>query len=676
MRSTRARALAPWLVGLVATTAGVWAAITWQYAQPPLRGHEASDPATSLVAALLRLLATFAGLATLASLAGVVLTARRGTGRRAQLGEPALDRMATARHRAVGWAAASLALVPFDAADTSGLAVTVALPNLRDFLLSTQTTQAWLLTAVVAFVLSCVVPFVRTWPTAVLLLVVGVLVQLPTVVTAQVSVGAGHDLATDAAVVMTLAVAAWSASALALPRRPDADVLRRHHRLAGLALLVALPSRVLIGVFEMAGESWLAPGYGASVLVAVGLLVLLALGWLLRSRLLVSSRPVPAVRLVTVEAVLLVLLAGVSVVQSQLVPPRFRVPQTSQQNFLGYEVPAPPSWESLLLPGRVNLLLLLLAVAMVGLYLLGVRRLHRRGDTWPRGRTAAWLGGWAMVAYVSVSQVWQYASTTFSWHMVLHMALNMGAPALLVLAGPITLLLRARASARRGQLLSLRDAVTAGLGARALHVLGHPILIWALFVGSFYLLYLTGLFDVVMKYHWSHQLMNIHFLLVGALYYQVAIGVDSPGRPIPHVAKLGYILAAMPFHAFFAVAVLNSAEIGAGYYTGLDLTWAPDLAADQQVGGQLAWGLGELPLIGVTIALLAQWFGSEERAARRFDRATSAGHDTSLDAYNEMLAELARRERAQPDGKRPDGERVDGEQPVARSGGSGGEAAR
>lgn len=650
VNSVVARSRTLWLVGLAVTAVALWAAIGWEQGQPPLRGRENTDLFTSQMAGAIRLLATFAGLGTVASLAAVVLPGRRPQQRGAGLDEDALDRMATTRHWAIGWTTAALALVPFDAAQTSGIAVSVAAQNLRDFLLSTQTTQAWLLTAVVAFGIASVLPFVATWRTAVALLAVSVALHLPTVVTAQVSVGADHDLATDAAIVLSLTSTLWFGAALALSALPGVrvDVLRRYQRVAGAALVVALPARALIGWFEMAGSGWLTAGYGTTVVVPLVLLLGLGVCWLLRHGLLRQGRLAAARRLLGVDALLGLLITGVAVVQSVLVPPRFRVPQTPQQNYLGYEVPDPPSLLSLVLPGRPNLLLVLVAVTMITVYLLGVRRLHRRGDRWPGGRTAAWVVGWAAIAYLGLSQVWQYASTTFSWHMVVHMGLNMGAPALLVLAGPMTLLLRTRANAQPGRLLSLRDVVTSGLSSRLLHVVGHPLLVWAVFVSSFYLLYLTGLFDVAMKYHWSHQLMNLHFLVVGSLYYQVVIGVDAPGRPLPHIAKLGYILAAMPFHAFFAVAVLNSGVIGANYYSGLDLTWAPDLAATQQVGGQLAWALGELPLLGVTIALLAQWFSSDQRAARRFDRAYNAGHDTSLDAYNEMLAELARRDRGEP----------------------------
>jgi len=151
-----------------------------------------------------------------------------------------------------------------------------------------------------------------------------------------------------------------------------------------------------------------------------------------------------------------------------------------------------------------------------------------------------------------------------------------------------------------------------------------------------------------MRYHWAHQLMAVHFLVIGYLFYWLVIGVDRPPRPLPHIAKLGYIFAAMPFHAFFAVAVLSGgAIIGQDFYTLLGLPWLHDLAAQQRAGGQVTWATGEIPLFIVIIALVGQWFQQDTREAKRKDRAADAGHDDSLAAYNEMLAALAARDRGQ-----------------------------
>lgn len=68
------------------------------------------------------------------------------------------------------------------------------------------------------------------------------------------------------------------------------------------------------------------------------------------------------------------------------------------------------------------------------------------------------------------------------------------------------------------------------------------------------------------------------------------------GRALPHIAKLGMAMAAMPFHAFFGVILMNGRTVIAdSYYRMLDIPWA-DLPAAQELGGGVAWAGGEIPL--------------------------------------------------------------------------------
>ena len=88
-------------------------------------------------------------------------------------------------------------------------------------------------------------------------------------------------------------------------------------------------------------------------------------------------------------------------------------------------------------------------------------------------------------------------------------------------------------------------------------LLTHPLVSLALFVGSLYGLYFSPIFAAALPYHWAHQLMWLHFLLVGYLFFWPIIGVDRSPRPLPHVARLALLLASMPFHAFFGVVLLE-----------------------------------------------------------------------------------------------------------------------
>jgi cytochrome c oxidase assembly factor CtaG len=351
-----------------------------------------------------------------------------------------------------------------------------------------------------------------------------------------------------------------------------------------------------------------------------------------------------------------VLLAGavvallLRIVLSRRTPPRFlNGTDTPTDVLIGYDLPEPVSTASLLLDWRFNLIFGTGALLLAAGYLLAVRRLARRGDAWPVDRTAAWLAGCAVLLLATSSGVGRYAAGVFSVHMVAHMALTMLAPALLTLGGPVTLVLRALPPAGRGRPCGPREWIADAVSSSLVRSLTHPLPLLTLWVGSFYALYLTGLFDAAIEVHWGHQLMNLHFVLVGYLFLWPLAGADPAPARLPHLARLAVLLASMPFHAFFAIIVMStSTVIGGDFYRQLSLPWLPDLLHDQQVGGGLAWATGELPMLLVIIALLVRWARDDEREAARRDRRTTAADD-ELRTYNEMLARLAGAEPAQLD---------------------------
>jgi cytochrome c oxidase assembly factor CtaG len=274
-----------------------------------------------------------------------------------------------------------------------------------------------------------------------------------------------------------------------------------------------------------------------------------------------------------------------------------------------------------------------------------VRRLRRRGDAWPTGRIVAWLCGCAALLFATSSGVGRYMPAMFSMHMAAHMLLSMLVPVLLVLGGPVTLALRALPAAGRNDPPGPREWLLAALHSRVSKFLTNPIVATVLFVAGFYGLYFGGIFDVAASSHAAHLAMNLHFLLTGYLFYWVVIGVDPTPRPIPPLAKLGVVFASLPLHAFFGVLLMGSDTVLAGsFYESLKLYWHTDLIGDQRLGGGIAWAAGEIPLVLVMIALLIQWTRSDQRDAKRLDRAADRDDDADLEAYNAMLAQMAKRD--------------------------------
>ncbi|HTM84008.1 MAG TPA: cytochrome c oxidase assembly protein, partial [Mycobacterium sp.] len=233
--------------------------------------------------------------------------------------------------------------------------------------------------------------------------------------------------------------------------------------------------------------------------------------------------------------------------------------------------------------------------------------------------------------------------------MAAHMLLSMLIPILLVLGAPTTLALRALPTAGRDGPPGPREWLLAGLHSKVSVFFTNPVIAAIIFVVGFYALYFGSIFDSVVNNHAGHVGMNVHFLLSGYLFYWVVIGVDPTPRPSSHLVKLAVVFASLPMHAFFGVLLMGRhTVIGEAFYASLGLSWHTDLIGDQKLGGGMAWAAGELPLVIVMIALLAQWRRTDERTAKRLDRAADRDDDAELAAYNAMLTELARRDAPRP----------------------------
>ncbi|CAM5637776.1 Cytochrome c oxidase assembly protein OS=Streptomyces alboniger OX=132473 GN=CP975_01645 PE=4 SV=1 [Streptomyces alboniger] len=105
------------------------------------------------------------------------------------------------------------------------------------------------------------------------------------------------------------------------------------------------------------------------------------------------------------------------------------------------------------------------------------------------------------------------------------------------------------------------------------------------------------------------------------------------------------LFAGMPFHAFFGIALMMATQPMVGTYTHPPASARHRRAGRPGGGGRHRLGVERDPLVVVLVALLFQWRRSEDREARREDRAADRDGDKELEAYNAYLASLAARGR-------------------------------
>lgn len=559
---------------------------------------------------------------------------------------------------ALTWFFGALLSVPFTAADAVGrpVADVLSTDTLVNLIGALPQVKAWLFTAVIALALLVATRFVLSWGWTVALFAVALVGVAPVAVTGHSSAGGQHDVATNSLLLHLVAAALWVGGLVALlahGRRAGEHLGLAASRFSKVALvcwIVLALSGVVNSLVRVSPSELFTSGYGLLVLAkTAALLVLGVFGYFQRERgvkaVVERGAGGPLLRLAAGEVLLMLLTFGLAAGLARTAPPESAaaVPDRVEMQ-LGYSLDGPPTLVRLLFDWRFDLIFGTAALVLAALYLLGVRGLRRRGVAWPVGRTVSWLAGCLVILIATSSGFGRYAPAMFSVHMEVHMMLSMLAPILLVLGAPMTLALRAIPPAGKDAPPGPREWLLAFVHSPVSRALTNPVVTLVLFVGSFYGLYLSGLFDSALPEHWAHLLMNAHFLLVGYLFYWPVIGIDPAPRKLPHLGRLGLVFASLPFHAFFGVVLMGmQTVVGELFYRGLALPWNTDLLSDQRLGGGIAWASGELPLLVVLVALLVQWARADEREARRSDRRSDAGDGDDLDAYNAMLKQLADR---------------------------------
>jgi cytochrome c oxidase assembly factor CtaG len=191
-------------------------------------------------------------------------------------------------------------------------------------------------------------------------------------------------------------------------------------------------------------------------------------------------------------------------------------------------------------------------------------------------------------------------------------------PLALALGAPVTLALRTLPRRPRRWLLAV-------LHSRVATVLSFPPLALALYVVSPWALYFSSWYDATLDHVWLHELMHLHLVVVGALFFWPIVGLDPvPGR-VGYPFRMLLVTLTLPFHAFLGVTIMGQETLlGGDHYAALrrlpGYGWLPDAMADQHLAGGLLWSSGDLVGLGLAAVLFAQWVRASTQEAAREDR--------------------------------------------------------
>ncbi len=248
-----------------------------------------------------------------------------------------------------------------------------------------------------------------------------------------------------------------------------------------------------------------------------------------------------------------------------------------------------------------------LLALVAGLYGWGMRRTRR---PWPVWRAAAMAGALAALGIAFSGALADAADRRLEAHMVEHLLIGVVAPALIAVAAPIGLALRALPRAPR-------RALGQALTGRAIRFLSRPVVAFPLATAVLFAYHMIpAVFDAAFEAPAVHALEHAALFWTALPCAMLVVGAD----PLPHrPSGVGVV-------GWMSVPMVAMAGIGAAYTSWQTIHFAHYAAftgalADQQAAGTVMWaGAAAMVPLTVLAAWLALW--REEQRQRRRDAAT------------------------------------------------------
>ncbi|WP_439376956.1 cytochrome c oxidase assembly protein [Amycolatopsis lexingtonensis] len=232
-----------------------------------------------------------------------------------------------------------------------------------------------------------------------------------------------------------------------------------------------------------------------------------------------------------------------------------------------------------------------------------------RGRGWPPGRTTAFLTGLATIVVVTCSPLAVYDTTFFWVRAVQTITLLMITPLLLAMGAPIRLLL---------------DTVPApwlrrhGRGPLA-RALTFPPVVTLTLVVPVLVLYLTPLYDLVLRSPVADGLVRVVLVLAGFTYFWTRLGLDPTPRRDPHLVSVWIAFTEVVFDGALGLVLWLGPLLAPAHYAAAHPGRGPDPRTDQIIGAGVLWIGGDVAGLPFIAALFVRWARDDERRAKRID---------------------------------------------------------
>ncbi|WP_314646776.1 cytochrome c oxidase assembly protein [uncultured Microbacterium sp.] len=499
--------------------------------------------------------------------------------------------------------------------------------QLGRFLLDTELGRAWLVTVILAAVVTVLAFAVRGYGAVLVTTVIALVTLIPMATQGHSGELANHDAAVMSLVLHVIAAAVWMGGLLLLIfLRPTVakgsleHILRRYSTLALAAFVVVAVSGYFRALTALGRWDDLATPYGA-ILVAkiLALVVMGVLGALYRRRLIAAASGGGKAfwGFVCIELAFMGIASGAAAALARTAAPADIAPaaqSTAAEILTDAPVPPPLTGTQWVLAWSPDLLWVFIVGFGSFFYAAGVRRLRRRGERWHAYRSLSWGGAMVLLFWATSGAPAVYGQYLLSMRMLAACVLILGIPILLRLAAPGSLAERTLHSRRDGSRgpLEWLSLVTA---SRLAQVLRQPAVAGLLFAATLWLVFGSDILRWSVYDQLGYEVVTALLLVVGVLFIASFFGMNIEDRHVHRWTPAILVSVAMLTTVLALLVIARSDLMASEWFGAMGRTWGVGPLEDQARGGQI------LLFAGVGVALLAftQWI-SRARALKSAPR--------------------------------------------------------
>ena len=240
-------------------------------------------------------------------------------------------------------------------------------------------------------------------------------------------------------------------------------------------------------------------------------------------------------------------------------------------------------------------------------YLIAVNRSNQKYKKWPVTRIAFWILGVFSVFLGIMGPIAEKAHGSFQAHMLTHLLLGMLGPLLLVLAAPVTLLLRT---------VSVENGRSISKLLRSFYVqwITHPVVAVFLNAGGLWLLYTTDLFRAMHSSAWLFVVVHIHVFLAGYVFTLSMVYIEPTSHRTSFHLRAIALIAAMAAHGILSKWIYANPPAGVS-------------SMDAQQGGMLMYYGGDAIDVIIVILVCYQQFWRKRQAVGTSGYSPAVGNE-------------------------------------------------